>query len=48
MLLYGMLHSSLLFYKKFVKDLKSYRFELNPYDPCVANKMVNDEQLAIC
>ena len=26
----------------------SYSFELNPYDPCVANKMVNSEQPTIC
>ena len=44
----GMLHSSLLFHRKFVKDLKSYGFELNPYDPCVANKMVNGKQLTVC
>ena len=44
---YGMLHSSSLFYRKFVKDLKSYGFELNPYDPCVANKMVDGKQLTI-
>ena len=25
-----------------------YGFELNPYDPCVANKMVNGEQLTVC
>ena len=28
-----MLHSSLLFHRKFVEDLKSYGFELNPCDP---------------
>ena len=28
--------------------LLSYSFELNPYDPCVVNKMVNGEQLTIC
>ena len=39
--LYGMLQSSLLYYKKFVKDIEEIGFELNPHDPCVANKMVN-------
>ena len=38
----------MLFYCKLTKALLSYGFELNPYDPCVANKMVNGEQLAIC
>ena len=32
---------SLLYYKKFVKSLKSKGFKLNPYDPCVANKHGN-------
>ena len=38
----------MLFYCKLTKALLSYGFELNPYDPCVANKMLNGEQLAIC
>ncbi len=37
----------LLYYKKFVKSLKSKGFKLNPYDPCVANKQVNGEQLTV-
>mgnify|MGYP001951138350 CR=1 FL=1 len=45
--IYGMLQSALLFYEKFVKDLTEYGFKLNPYDPCVANKTVNGEQLTI-
>ena len=43
-----MLVSAVLFYWKLTKALLSYSFELNPYDPCVANKMVNGEQLTIC
>ena len=46
--IYGMLVSAMLFYCKLTKALLSYSFELNPYDPCVANKMVNGEQLTIC
>ena len=45
--LYGMLKSALLFYKKLVGDLEGQGFELNPYDPCVANKMVNGKQLTV-
>ena len=45
--LYGCLKSALLFYEKLVKDLGAYGFEINPYDPCVANKMVNGKQLTI-
>ena len=38
----------MLFYHKLTKGLLSYNFELNPYDPCVVNKMVNSEELTIC
>jgi hypothetical protein len=44
---YGTLRAALLFYKKLVKDLKSIGFELNPYDPCVANKIINGKQFTI-
>ena len=46
--IYGMLVSAILFYHKLTKALLSYGFELNPYNLCVANKMVNGEQLSIC
>ena len=35
-------------YHKLTKALLSYGFELNPYDPYVANKKVNGEQLTVC
>jgi hypothetical protein len=39
-----------LYYKKFVKSLKSkgFKFKLNPYDPCVANKIVEGKQITVC
>jgi hypothetical protein len=36
-----------VFYKKLVKDLENYGFETNPYDPCVANKMINGKQMTM-
>ena len=45
--LYGIMKAALLFYKRFVGDLLSIGFKLNPYDPCVANKMVSGNQLTI-
>ena len=39
--LYGIMKAELLFYIKFVENLKSVVFQLNPYDPCVANKIVD-------
>jgi hypothetical protein len=44
MALYGMLQSSLLYYKKFRKDIESIGFKVNDYDPCVANRIVNGKQ----
>ncbi len=39
--LYGMMKSTLLFYRKLVTKLCNMGFEINPYDPCIANKTVN-------
>ena len=40
--------ASLLYYCKFVKSLTDIGFFLNPYDPCVANKMIGGHQMTIC
>ena len=45
--IYGMFVSSNLFYKKLGADLEAYGFEVNPYDPCVTNKVVDGKQLTI-
>ena len=42
--LYGMLVAALLWHKKFRADLESIGFKFNPYDPCVANRIVNGKQ----
>jgi hypothetical protein len=39
--LYGTLEAALLFWKKLSKSLEKWGFEKNPYDSCVANKMIN-------
>lgn len=36
--------ASLLYYHKFIKS----QYELNPYDPCVANKIIDGKQMTIC
>ena len=46
--LYGLMCSALLFYRKLVKDLEGNGFIINPYDPCMANKMVNRTQMMVC
>jgi hypothetical protein len=45
--LYGCLRSALLFYEKLLGDLESQGFELNPYDPCVANKTIKGSQFTL-
>ena len=42
-----MLEAGLLWYKKFRSDLESIGFKFNPYDACVANRMVKGEQHTI-
>ena len=43
----GMLRASLLFWKKLLALLVGWGFTINPYDWCVANKMVNGKQLTV-
>ena len=45
--LYGTITASLLFWEEVTAQLKKWDFEINPYDWCVANKMVNGEQLTV-
>ena len=44
----GMLRVALLFYKSLRSNLEDMGFEVNPYDPYVANKMVKVKQMTIC
>jgi hypothetical protein len=46
--LYGLLRSALLFYNKLVANLEDDGFVLNPYDSCVANKVVDGKQMTVC
>ena len=43
----GMFIVSLLYYKKFLKDIICIGFLPNPYDPCVANCIINGKQHTI-
>jgi hypothetical protein len=45
--LYGCVKSALLWYELFVGTLKEHGFELNPYDPCVANCTIRGKQCTI-
>ena len=45
--LYGLIRSALLFYKKLQGELEEMGFGVNPYDPCVANTMINGPQMTV-
>ena len=45
--LYGCVKSALLWYELFTEHLKEKGFVLNPYDPCVANCMVDGKQCTL-
>jgi hypothetical protein len=46
--LYGTMVVSLLYYRKFVKSLADIDFVINPYNPRVANKTIEGQQMTIC
>ena len=45
--LYGMIESALLWYTLYTEVLHKEGFVINPYDPCVANKLINNKQCTI-
>jgi len=45
--LYGTLRAALLFWRKMSAKLVEWGFVINPYDWCVANKMVNGQQCTV-
>jgi Reverse transcriptase (RNA-dependent DNA polymerase) len=45
--LYGTMRAALLFWRKLTAQLIEWGFETNPYDPCVANMMVDGKQCTV-
>jgi hypothetical protein len=45
--LYRMLNVALLFWKKLSKSIKMRGFVINPYDWCIATKVINGKQCTI-
>ena len=45
--MYGTLQAALLFWKNLTGALQDWGFEINPYDWCVANKIVNGKQVTV-
>ena len=42
--IYGLLVSDMLFYEKLATDLQKEGYIINPYNPCMANKIINGRQ----
>ena len=45
--IYGRIESALLWYKLYPETLEGMGSVINPYDQCVANKMINGKQCTI-
>ena len=45
--LYGCIESALLWYNLFLNKLTDLGFKVNPYDRCVANKLIDGHQCTI-
>ena len=46
--IYGCIESAMLWYNLYASTLKDIGFVLNPYDRCVANKVVKGSQCTMC
>lgn len=46
--IYGCIEAAILWYEMYKKVKKGMRFEINLYDLCVANKVINGTQCTIC
>ena len=46
--MYGTIVASLLYYRKFAQILTDVGFNINPYNPCVTNHMIDGQQMTIC
>ncbi len=44
----GTMVASLLYNCKFTRSLKNQGYVMNPYNPCVWNKMIKKKQITIC
>ena len=45
--IYGRIQSYFLWYDLYSNTLKDMVFEINPYEKCIANKMINGNQCTI-
>jgi hypothetical protein len=45
---YRTMVAALLYHKKFMKSLMKQGYKINPYDGCMANKVVKGKQAMIC
>ena len=46
--LYGTMVTSLIYCGKFTNSFTDVGFKINPYDPCVANRIIDGQHMTIC
>ena len=46
--IYVTMVARLIYYRKLTKSLTDVGFMINPYNPCVANKTIDRQQMNIC
>lgn len=46
--LYGTMVAAPLYYQKFTNTLKEEGFKMNPWNPCIWNKIIEGKQCMIC
>ena len=46
-MIYGTINAALMAYRKLARYLKKWNFEMNPWDPCVWNALVEGKQLTL-
>jgi hypothetical protein len=46
--IYGTMVAGLLYYRMFSSSLKNRGFTVNPYDPCIWNRVIVGKQMAVC
>ena len=45
--IYGIIKAEISIYKKFVGNITYFGFKLNPYDPCVENKLISFKRMNV-
>ena len=45
--IYRIIKAAILFYKKFVGNITTISFKINPYDPCFTNNLISGRKITM-